>query len=110
MSALQCGDKIDIMNSWAYLSPLLTNDKVLLYKRVCVYVCCVLRRVWLFVTPRTVARHAPLSVGFPRQEYWSGLPFPTPGDLPDPKFFLKNILPIIFLLFISKFTIVYLYA
>ncbi|ELR60425.1 hypothetical protein M91_18992, partial [Bos mutus] len=27
---------------------------------------------------------APLSMGFPRQEYWSGLPFPTPGDLPDP--------------------------
>ena len=36
------------------------------------------------VTPWTVARQAPLSMGFPRQEYWSGLPFPTPGDLPDP--------------------------
>ena len=35
-------------------------------------------------TPRTVARQAPLSMGFPRQEYWSGLPFPPPGDLPDP--------------------------
>ena len=36
--------------------------------------------------PRTtpVAHQAPLSVGFPRQEYWSGLPFPSPGDLPDP--------------------------
>ena len=34
------------------------------------------------VTPRTVARQAPLSVGFPRQEHWSGLPFPSPGDLP----------------------------
>ena len=32
----------------------------------------------------TVARRVPLSVGFPRQEYWSGLPFPSPGDLPDP--------------------------
>ena len=32
----------------------------------------------------TVAHQAPLSVGFPRQEYWSGLPFPPPGDLPDP--------------------------
>ena len=32
----------------------------------------------------TVARQAPLSMGFPRQEYWSGLPFPSPGDLPDP--------------------------
>ena len=35
-------------------------------------------------TPWTVARQAPLSVGFPRQRYWSGLPFPPPGDLPDP--------------------------
>ena len=34
--------------------------------------------------PWTVARQAPLSVGFSRQEYWSGLPFPTPGDLPNP--------------------------
>jgi len=34
-------------------------------------------------TPGTVARQAPLSMGFCRQEYWSGLPFPPPGDLPD---------------------------
>ena len=34
----------------------------------------------------TVARQAPLSTGFPRQEYWSRLPFPSPGDLPDPGF------------------------
>ena len=40
--------------------------------------------VQLFVTPWTVARQAPLSMEFSRQEYWSGLPFPTPGDLPDP--------------------------
>ena len=40
--------------------------------------------VWLFVTPQTVARQAPLSTGFPRQEYWSALPFPSPGDLPNP--------------------------
>ena len=36
------------------------------------------------VTPWTVAHQAPLSMGFPRQEYWSGLPFPPPGDLPNP--------------------------
>ena len=40
--------------------------------------------VQLFVTPWTVAYQAPLSMEFPRQEYWSGLPFPSPGDLPDP--------------------------
>ena len=36
------------------------------------------------MTPWTVAHQAPLSVGFSRQEYWSGLPFPSLGDLPDP--------------------------
>ena len=46
---------------------------------------CVLSCVQLFAAPWTVARQAPLSLGFPRQEYWSGLPFPPPGDLPDPK-------------------------
>ena len=37
-----------------------------------------------FATPRTVALQAPLSMGFPRQEYWSGLPFRPPENLPDP--------------------------
>ena len=41
-----------------------------------------LSRARLFVTPWTVAHQAPLSMGFSRQEYWSGLPFPSPGDLP----------------------------
>ena len=36
------------------------------------------------MTAWTVAHQAPLAVGFPRQEYWRGLPFPSPGDLPDP--------------------------
>ena len=49
------------------------------------YACVLsLSHVWLFATPWTVARQAPLSTGFPRQEYWSGLPCPPPGDLPDP--------------------------
>jgi len=43
-----------------------------------------LSRVPLFTTPWTVALQAPRSIGFPRQEYWSVLPFPSPGDLPDP--------------------------
>ena len=38
-----------------------------------------------FVTLRTVACQAPLSMGFPSQEYWSGLPFSSPGDLPNPE-------------------------
>ena len=41
--------------------------------------------VQLFATPRTVTLQAPLSMGFSRQEYWSGLSFPPPGDLPNPE-------------------------
>ena len=44
-----------------------------------------LSRVQLFATPWTVAYHTPLSMGFSRQEYWSGLSFPSPKDLPDPR-------------------------
>ena len=43
-----------------------------------------LSRVGLFAALWTVTYQAPLSMGFSRQEYWSGLPFPSPGDLPDP--------------------------
>ena len=50
------------------------------------YACvlCHLSRVQLFATRWTIACQAPLSMGFSRQEYWSGLPCPSPGDLPDP--------------------------
>ena len=44
---------------------------------------CMLSHVRLFVTPWTVACQTPLCIGFPKQEYWSGLSFPIPGDLPD---------------------------
>ena len=50
--------------------------------RVCESLSC----VRLFVTPWTVAHQAPLTMGFSRQEYWSGLPFPSPEDFPDPGF------------------------
>ena len=43
-----------------------------------------LSHVHFFATPWTVARQASLSMGFSRQEYWSGLPFPPPGNLPSP--------------------------
>ena len=48
------------------------------------YCACMLSHVQLFVTLWTLAHKLPLSMGFSRQEYWSGLPFPSPGDLPDP--------------------------
>ena len=44
----------------------------------------VLSGVRLFATPQTVAHQAPMSMGYSRQEYWNGLPFPPQGDLPDP--------------------------
>ena len=50
---------------------------------VCVCVCVCSAVSDSFVTPWAVAHKAPLSMGFPSQEYWSGLPFPPPGDLPD---------------------------
>ena len=43
-----------------------------------------------FPTPWSVAHPAPLSMGFPMQEYWSGLPFLSPGDLPDPEIELRS--------------------
>ena len=52
---------------------------------------CVLSHVWLFETPWTAAHQAPLSMGFSRKEYWSGLPFPIPGHLPDPGIELESL-------------------
>ena len=55
---------------------------------VCVLVaqlCLSLSLVQFSATPWIVARQTPLSMGFSRQEYWSRLPFPSPGDLPDPR-------------------------
>ena len=53
---------------------------------LCVHACMVshVSHVRLFASPWTVARQAPLSTGFSRQDSWSGLPCPPPGDLPDP--------------------------
>ena len=48
------------------------------------YILYALSCIRLFVTPWTVAREASPSMGFSKQKYWSGLPFPSPGDLPDP--------------------------
>ena len=49
-----------------------------------------LSRVQLFAIPQMVARQGPLSMGFSRQEYWSGLPFPSPGNLPDSEIELRS--------------------
>ena len=63
-----------------------TQDLSLLIYRVGIVMVCVckLSHVQLFATPWTVAHQGPLSVGFFQAKYWSGLPFPSPGDPPDP--------------------------
>ena len=66
-------------NSWKKYTQLQTICKTWVNEWV-----KLLSYVWLFATPWTVAPQAPPSMGFSRQEYWSGLPFPSPGDLPDP--------------------------
>ena len=67
--------------SWARSQLLL----IFCWSRVDLLLLCEsLRRVWLFVTLWTVTHQAPLSMGFSRQKYWSGLPFPSPRYLPDP--------------------------
>ena len=59
------------------------RSKVIEHSRQECKVCRMLSHVQLFVTPWTVAHHAPLSMQFSRLEYWSGLPFPPPGNLQD---------------------------
>ena len=60
--------------------------KGFLEEATCMHACSVMSNS---ATPQTVARQAPLSMGFPRQESWSGLPFPSPGALPDPGMALR---------------------
>ena len=55
---------------------------------LCIFVCCCLVKSCLTLCnpPWVIVHQAPLFMEFPRQEYWSGLPFPSPGNLPDPRF------------------------
>ena len=65
---------------------------VKLINLVCVCLLSCFSHVQLFVTPWTVAHQAPLSMRFSRQEYWSELPCPTPGDLPNPGIKPKSLM------------------
>ena len=75
---LFCWISIDYM----YLLYLTSIDYI--YRLLCSIWVKSLSRVQLFATPWIVAYQPALSIGFSRQEYWSGLPFPSPGDLPEP--------------------------
>ena len=80
------GKQIHIHTSILPQTPSLPGCHIILSRVPCVYSCCCfksLSRVRLFATPWTVAHQAPLSMGFPRQEYWNGLPFPSLGCLSD---------------------------
>ena len=74
---------VDIMTEWVktHVNTILTLH---MKKEVKSSEVKSLSRVRLFATPWTVAHQAPPSMGFSRQEYWGGLPFPSPGDLPNP--------------------------
>ena len=78
------------MNKWIYMQSSGVSRKKYQYFKICLkllrwaYKVKSLSHVWPFVTLWTVACQAPPSMGFSRQEYWSGLPFPSPGDLPNP--------------------------
>ena len=69
---------------WLYSMTLFHNKILIINNCFVVAVISLPRGVQLFVTPWTVTHQVSLSMGFPRQEHWSGLPFPSPGDLPDP--------------------------
>ena len=74
-------NKSSITTTYHVLSLLLV---LFLFSVLCVCVCVsCFSHVWLFVTPWTIPCQTPRSMGFSRQEYWSGLPCPPPGDLPD---------------------------
>ena len=61
-----------------------SNTAVIMCNRVNKVKVKLLSRVQLFMTPGTIAYKVPPSMGFSKQKYWSGLPCPSPGDLPDP--------------------------
>ena len=75
--------QVHMEQSPGYTTSWVTNQTSVYLRKLKVKVK-LLSRVRLFVTPWTVAQKAPLYMGFFRQEYWSGLPFPSPGDLLDP--------------------------
>ena len=76
MHSLSCTLALTLAHTFSFM---------LAYTSLFPYVIVVLvAKLCLNVTPWTVAHQSPLSMGFSRQEYWSGLPFPSPGDLPNP--------------------------
>ena len=74
----------EFYNTWKHVlenkTPILSEPRFSVPSFVIYSLSC----VWLFETPWTTDHQAPLSMRIPREEYWRGLPFPPPGDIPDP--------------------------
>ena len=81
-SAIKKNTFESVLMRWMRLEPIVQSE--VSQKEKHQYSMQLLSRVRLFATPWTVDYQASLSMEFSRQEYWSGLPFPSPGDLPDP--------------------------
>ena len=82
-----CSIVLFLLFSWIsidYMYLLYLTSIDCIYRLLCSIWVKSLSRVQLFATPWIVAYQPALSIGFSRQEYWSGLPFPSPGDLPEP--------------------------
>ena len=73
-----------IAGYFVWFSSQLIMNKTCTLLYLCWVIRYVLSHVWLFAAPLTVAHQPPLPMELSRQKYWSGLPLPTPGDLPDP--------------------------
>ena len=90
---------------YSYLCGLITNSSALEHALSSTRLCMRSRfsHVQFFATPWTIARQAPVSMGLSRQEYWSGLPFPPPGNLHDPGLELASFTsPALLLLLLSR--------
>ena len=83
----------DCCTNSIFLTPFIVFCWIFLYSLSLTCICCLVAKLCptLFANLWTVAHQASLSMGFSRQECWSGLPFPFPGDLPDPQ--IKPVSP-----------------
>ena len=75
---------LELSNLFTQPNPQVSSNHYLFCPNILLFLSPLLSCVQLFATPWTVAHQSPPSMGFSRQEYWSGLPFPSPEDLPNP--------------------------
>ena len=76
---------IDFFLKFSKTSFFILKNCIFIIQETSIFPVQSLNCVWLLTSPGTVAHQAPLSIEFSKQEYWSGFPFPSPGDLADPE-------------------------